>query len=923
MAQVYLARDLRHDRDVAIKILRPELVSSLADERFLREIQIEARLQHPHILPVHESGSAGDFLYCVMPFVAGESLRERIKREKQLPLNEALRITCEVGDALGYAHERGIVHRDIKPGNILLSQNHAVVADFGIARAISAAGGEQLTESGLAIGTPEYMSPEQASGDSAVDGRSDVYALACVLYEMLAGEPPFRGRTAQAVLARQRSEAPPSLRVVRPNIPDSVEDAIETALAKVPADRFVTVTEFIASLESARTGSRFSRKRVRKLWRRRVLPVGVAISALAGVWLWLRPPRVELDPNRVVVFPLRETGLEARDHGSGENVATLIGYALEGTEPLNWLDGWDFLDDRQRAEAGQVLPAVAREISRARHARYFLNGAIVGGPDTVTVVLRLHDVAGDSVIKRTGASAPSSSASLPQLGLRAVSDLLPALLAPGQRVDLSALSERKPAAVANFLQGEREYRRMHFARALDYYRAAVREDSALALAALKGAQAANWPQLSTEDRQLIEIALQRESLLPSRQALFARGLLDYFTGAADSAVRRLTTVIQLDSTWAEPWMALGEVYFHLLPDAAPLDSLAEAAFERARLADSSFTPPLLHLAEIAIRRGDIGRADTLVAAVRKAGADSGLGNPIDLMVQCVRAGAQSVDWTGATSRKALDVLAAGKLLAVGASQPACAEAAFQAVLQADPTLVGERWGALVGLQSLWVALGRDREVAGLLTSESAAGLPGRLLFLLDAAAGAGFHAAARAQAEALGRDYGRLDTPRLWLLGGWAARIRDSAALTAIVRALEARRDSSQGRRDSLLAAALASRLPLLAGDSNEALRRLDKLRPTATGTDIEWQFEESLGEERMVLAELFLARRRFADALRVASHIDSPQPLVYLLHLRRSLEVRAAAAEGMGMAELAARYRSRLRQLDAPRQVAVGIHTH
>ena len=923
MAQVYLARDLRHDRDVAIKILRPELVSSLADQRFLREIQIEARLQHPHILPVHDSGSAGDFLYCVMPFVAGETLRERITRERQLPLEEALRITREVGDALGYAHERGIVHRDIKPANILLSQNHAMVADFGIARAIAAAGGEQLTESGLAIGTPEYMSPEQASGDSSVDGRSDVYALACVLYEMLAGEPPFRGRTAQAVLARQRSDAPPSLRVVRPNVPDSVEDAIEIALAKVPADRFVNVGEFVASLDSTqRTGTRSSRRRARKLWRKGLAAIGLAVVALAGIRLW-RPAGPHLDPNRVVVFPLRESGLEPEDRGAGENLATLIGYALEGTQPLSWLDGWDFLDDRQRAEVDLVLPAVARQISQARRARYFLDGAIVGGPDTVTVVLRLHDVQGDSIIKRTGASAASRGASLPQLGLRAVSDLLPALLAPGQRVDLSALSERKPAAVANFLQGEREYRRMRFTRALDYYRAAVRDDSALALAALKGAQAANWPQGSTEDQQLVEVALQRESLLPRKQALFARGLRDYFTGAADSAVRRLTSVIQLDSLWSEPWMALGEVYFHLLPDAAPLDSLAEAAFERARLADSSFTPPLLHLAEIAIRRGEVGRAETLLAVVRKAGADSGLGNPLSLMVQCVRGGARSVNWAGATRRNALDVLAAGKLLAVGASQPECGEAAFHAVLKVDPTMVGERWGALVGLQSLWVALGRSREVSALLTSESAAGLPGRLLFLLDAASGAGFHAEARTQAAALGREYQQLDTPRLWLLGGWSARIGDSAALAAIVGALETKRDSSQGRRDSLAAATLAARLPLLAADSNEALRMLEKLRATAPGTDIEWQFEESLGEERMVLAELLLAKRRFADALRVASQIDSPQPLVYLLHLRRSLEVRAGAAEAMGRADLAARYRSRLKRLDAPRPVAVGIHSH
>jgi len=198
MAHVFHAYDRQHDRDVAIKVMRPELSAAIGVERFLREIRIEARLQHPNILPLHDSGAADGLLYYVMPYVEGESRRERIRREKQLPVPEAIRIAREVADALDYAHRHNVVHRDIKPGNILLSGGHPLVADFGLARAVSAADEDSLTASGIAVGTAEYMSPEQASGESEVDGRSDIYALGCVMYEMLAGDPPFTGRTVQS-----------------------------------------------------------------------------------------------------------------------------------------------------------------------------------------------------------------------------------------------------------------------------------------------------------------------------------------------------------------------------------------------------------------------------------------------------------------------------------------------------------------------------------------------------------------------------------------------------------------------------------------------------------------------------------------------------------------------------------------------------
>jgi TolB-like protein len=251
MATVYLAADLRHGRSVALKVLRPEIAPTLGAERFDREIAIAARLQHPHILGLFESGVTRGMLWYTMPYVEGETLRARLQREVQLDASEAVRVVCEVADALTYAHAAGVIHRDIKPENILLTAGHAVVADFGIAHAIDAAGGERLTETGLALGTPQYMSPEQASGTRAVDARSDVYALGCVLYEMLAGEPPFSGPTAQAVLARHALDPVPSLRTVRASITPALEAVIVKALAKVPADRFPSALEFKEGLARA------------------------------------------------------------------------------------------------------------------------------------------------------------------------------------------------------------------------------------------------------------------------------------------------------------------------------------------------------------------------------------------------------------------------------------------------------------------------------------------------------------------------------------------------------------------------------------------------------------------------------------------------------------------------------------------------
>ena len=312
MATVYLAEDLRHGRRVAIKVLHPELSAILGSERFLAEIKVTANLQHPHILGLIDSGEADGLLYYVMPFVAGESLRARLLRERQLPVDEALRLAREVASALDYAHRQGVVHRDIKPENTLLQDGAALVADFGIALAVSQAGGHRMTQTGMSLGTPAYMSPEQAMGEREIGPRSDVYALAAMSYEMLAGEPPFTGPSSQAIVAKVLTEQPPSLRNKRPTVPQAVEDAILTALQKLPADRWASARELSDALSGTgplRSGPvptlvlpaarpAGGSRRTWPAW------AGWATAAvLAGIAVWaLSRPRPEPPPSRLAIM---------------------------------------------------------------------------------------------------------------------------------------------------------------------------------------------------------------------------------------------------------------------------------------------------------------------------------------------------------------------------------------------------------------------------------------------------------------------------------------------------------------------------------------------------------------------------------------------------------------------------------------------
>ena len=356
MATVYLAEDLKHDRKVALKVLRPELAAVIGAERFLNEIKVTANLQHPHILPLHDSGEAGSFLYYVMPFVEGETLRGKLEREKQLGVKEAVVITEQVAAALDYAHRQGVIHRDIKPENVLLHDGQALVADFGIALAVSHAGGSRLTETGLSVGTPHYMSPEQAMGDRELDARSDVYSLGAMLYEMLTGEPPYTGATAQAIVARVITEEPRPLTAQRRTVPANVAAAVHQALSKLPADRFGSAAEFAAALEDAgftavtAAPTTASKARGGRVAGRGTLLTGGAAVLLAALaaWGWLRPSptaepmrlRVALTDNAI---PPGQVGRDLALSADGRTI--VFSDTVGGTRQL-----WIKTADRAEAE---------------------------------------------------------------------------------------------------------------------------------------------------------------------------------------------------------------------------------------------------------------------------------------------------------------------------------------------------------------------------------------------------------------------------------------------------------------------------------------------------------------------------------------------------------------------------------------------
>jgi tetratricopeptide (TPR) repeat protein len=907
MATVYLARDLRDDSLVAVKVLRPDLVPLLGAERFEREIRITATLKHPNILPVLGSGKAEDVPFYVTPYIDGESLAQRLEREEQLSLEEALDITCQIADALQAAHARGFVHRDIKPSNILLSNGRAVLTDFGIARTVDVLTAEKLTESGIALGTPAYMSPEQ-SACSHIDHRSDIYSLGCVVFEMLAGSPPFSGPTALSVRARHAADPPPSLRTVRNTVSPALEQAVDKALAKVPADRFRSVSDFARALSAG--GEPLPRWRRVIQWRHRALAPALALIAILGMWAVTVPAVGTLDANKVVVFPLvQRAGRQVRA-GLGEEIALLIGSALEHSEPLRWIDGWTWLDLKRRTNAELIDARTARNIGRARHARFYIDGAVLGSADSATVILRLNDVEGDSLVGQATASGPGGSA-VAQLGLAAISQLLPRLLAPGRQVDFAALSERRPSAIASWLQGEREYRQSQFVRALEYYSRAIKEDSALAVAAVKGAQVADWMGYDDDAKNFLATALRHAENLPAKYAHLARGLHSFLEGEADPAVTHYRKALATDTAWAEAWTALGDVFFHLLPGEAQQESTALSAFTEARRADPDFSPPLLHLTELALIKGDLPRAAVMLADFRRYSPDTTWTVQLELMSSCRARGSAGMDWPAEVRKHAEEVFYTVKALSTAGADWSCSEAGLRELLRSGSIAINYQRASLLILQSILVAQKRYDEAARLIDSAISRGvLDAKGLYVVDAVAGAPFGRKAQEVLDELSDGTRTLQGPKLWFRGSWYAHIRDVPRLTLVVEQLRARARSTGDRLDSVLANAMVADLHLARSDTTLARERLLALRPAANRIYMSWGLWQSLAAERMALAEILLARGEASRAIDIASGFDHFEPVVYLLYLPRSLALRYRAATKLGRSDMAKQYGERLKRI-------------
>jgi serine/threonine-protein kinase len=661
-ATVFLAHDLRHDRPVALKVLHSEIAASLGAERFKQEIRIAARLQHPHILGVHDSGETEGQLWFSMPFVEGESLRDRLNRERQLPLEEAARIAKEAAGALDYAHRHGIIHRDIKPENILLSDGHALVADFGIARAIS---GGELTQTGSFIGTPSYMSPEQAGG-STVDGRTDVYSLGCVLYEMLAGEPPFSGPTPAAILGRVMTETPRSLRATRPSVSPTLEAVVMKAMARVPADRFATASDFAAAVSQASgisvatptfptavvavPSTVSSRKRL-LLYAAAVI---AAVALIGGGLAWYRSSGSASTP-RLAVMPFENLGAAADEffaEGIADEVrgklAVLPGLqvtartstmqykkAATGPQQIGRELGVDYLltgtvrwPGGLQARRVRVSPELIRVADgTARWQQPFdseLNDVFQVQADIATRVAEALDVELGTGAKQQLAERPTSNVAAYETFLRgeqisqkmAVTDAIPLRKAMAEY-------ERGVAIDPNFMQAWAQLSRASCQLASstptaeDVERCRTAADRAIALAPkhpLARLALGFYYRMAEKDLEKAheQYAMGLETTPNDVDLLSATSALERSLGRFDDALAHLRLVSQLDPRWVPAAMNLARTYhdLHRFEE-------ARREYERAR----ALAPNNLFVAQLYagnyLSQGDLPGARAVIAEAIK------------------------------------------------------------------------------------------------------------------------------------------------------------------------------------------------------------------------------------------------------------------------------------------------------------------
>ena len=627
MATVYLARDGRHHRAVALKVMHPES-AQLGPARFLREIEVAANLSHPHILPLFDSGEVEGLLYYVMPYIEGESLRDRLRRDTQLPVDEALQLGREVADALAYAHGQGVIHRDIKPENILLSGGHALVADFGIARALSQPDGVHLTETGVAIGTIAYMSPEQASGASHIDGRSDVYSLGCVVYEMLAGEPPYSGPTAYAIIASRLSDPVPRVRHLRPSVPEHVDQAVTRALAPIPADRPATVAEFAEALAAPVVGPSTAIRTpavagwvttVRRKWRTPAVVVAATMVAiaLAAVLVKQRGPAPALDPNVVAVAPFRVTTADPALGYLREGMVDLLAAKLTGqvgpraADPRAVLSAWR---RESGSDSGELPPEAALAVAKRLGAGRLLLGHVVGSPGGVSLHASMLAVPGGQAKAQATVEGPTDS--LAVLVDRLAAQLRTLDAGEGEQ-RLATLTSTSLPALRGYLEGQALYRRGKYSDAATQFGHALDLDSTFGLAALGLLASGNRTGAFEQVSRGQDLAWAARERLTPRDHAYLMALIgsSYSDTTSYSAILAAAErFVRVASDRAEAWTTLGDDLYNFGEQLGLSDATGRgaSAYRRALELDSSFAPALEGVVLMAARLGD-------TATVRRLG----------------------------------------------------------------------------------------------------------------------------------------------------------------------------------------------------------------------------------------------------------------------------------------------------------------
>jgi serine/threonine protein kinase/tetratricopeptide (TPR) repeat protein len=575
MATVFLARDLRLSRPVAIKVVRPELAAAVGAERFLGEVRVTANLQHPNLVPLFESGEAGGLLYYVMPFIDGESLRDRLAREGQLRIDEALQITREIADGLEHAHRAGIIHRDIKPENVLLTGGHAVLMDFGIARAVNAAGSPRLTEVGLAIGTPPYMSPEQSLGESELDGRSDQYSLATVLFELLAGEPPYTGPNPRAILARQLRDAVPSLRSRRDAVPEYIEKVIARGLAKIPADRFDTVTAFAEALRN--------------------------------------PPTNQPRPRSVAVLPFLNLSTDPENEHFSDGITEDVIAQLSKIRALHVISRTSVMPFKARTQG-------LREIASQLHVATMVEGSVRRVADRVRIVAQLVDGQTDEHLwsETYDRQLIDIFAIQTEVALQ-IAGALQAELSPGERSRIAREPTGDVRAYQLFLQGRHslvKYTEESMLAAIAYFQQAIGRDPLYAMAyagiAMAYTELSETGGLSPEDaapraRTAATRALAIDPELGDAHcaAAYVRFVLDFDWAGAEAGLRR---ALELSPGTADIY----DLYGRLCSALGRFDE-AVVFLQRAQELD-----PMVHRADLATAYLRAGRYDEALEAVSRA-----------------------------------------------------------------------------------------------------------------------------------------------------------------------------------------------------------------------------------------------------------------------------------------------------------------